>query len=43
MDISKAFDRDWHGGLLFKSKQLGITTSPGWWSKIIFKVHNASI
>ena len=31
LDISKAFDRVWHEGLLFKLKQLGITGSLHAW------------
>lgn len=31
LDLSKAFDRVWHKGLLFKLKQLGITGPPLLW------------
>ena len=28
LDISKAFDRDWHDGLIYKTKSFGISDTP---------------
>ena len=39
-DISKAFDRVWHDGLLFKLKSIGISGRLLKWFKIILTTEN---